>query len=134
MGKPKEQKKIFLVQLPEKCFFAVPRNYKLVAAPLFELYDNAQGYGPIISTLPQACGPRLRPSRSSQRQSAQWWFKRLSDCRSGPMEGGTRESRHVRIFLAPARFRRRVRSRAVGPHFFDSSSALRAHGTMQSRE
>lgn len=34
--------------------FAVPKNYKLVAAPLFELYDNAQGYGPIISSLPQA--------------------------------------------------------------------------------
>ena len=34
--------------------FAVPRNYKLVAAPLFELYDNAAGYGPIISSLPQA--------------------------------------------------------------------------------
>lgn len=33
--------------------FAVPRNYKLVAAPLFELYDNAAGYGPIISCLPQ---------------------------------------------------------------------------------
>ena len=27
--KPKEQKKLFLVQLPEKAFFAVPRNYKL---------------------------------------------------------------------------------------------------------
>lgn len=33
--------------------FAVPKNYKLVAAPLFELYDNAPGYGPIISSLPQ---------------------------------------------------------------------------------
>lgn len=33
---------------------AVPKNYKLVAAPLFELYDNPQGYGPIISSLPQA--------------------------------------------------------------------------------
>ena len=52
--KPKESKKLFLVQLPEKSFFAVPRNYKLVAAPLFELYDNAQGYGPIISSLPQS--------------------------------------------------------------------------------
>ena len=41
---------------PEKAFFAVPRNYKLVAAPLFELYDNSQGYGPIISTLPQTLG------------------------------------------------------------------------------
>ena len=33
--------------------FAVPRNYKLVAAPLFELYENSSGYGPIISSLPQ---------------------------------------------------------------------------------
>ncbi|KAH3776296.1 cleavage and polyadenylation specificity factor subunit 5-like [Dreissena polymorpha] len=51
--RPKEHKKLFLVQLPEKALFAVPRNYKLVAAPLFELYDNSTGYGPIISTLPQ---------------------------------------------------------------------------------
>ena len=34
--------------------FAVPRNYKLVAAPLFELFDNSAGYGPIIASLPQA--------------------------------------------------------------------------------
>ncbi|BET03494.1 Cleavage and polyadenylation specificity factor [Nesidiocoris tenuis] len=51
--KPKEQKRLFLLQLPEKALFAVPKNYKLVAAPLCELYDNAQGFGPIISTLPQ---------------------------------------------------------------------------------
>uniref|UniRef100_A0A0N5AY47 Cleavage and polyadenylation specificity factor subunit 5 n=1 Tax=Syphacia muris TaxID=451379 RepID=A0A0N5AY47_9BILA len=51
--KPKEQTKLFLVQLPEKALFAVPKNYKLVAAPLFELYDNATGYGPLIASLPQ---------------------------------------------------------------------------------
>ncbi|CAG0917760.1 unnamed protein product [Notodromas monacha] len=51
---PKEHKKLFLVQIPEKAMFAVPKNYKLVAAPLFELYDNAQGYGPVISSLPSA--------------------------------------------------------------------------------
>lgn len=33
--------------------FAVPRNHKLVAAPLFELYDNFNSYGQIISCLPQ---------------------------------------------------------------------------------
>jgi len=33
--------------------FAVPRNHKLVAAPMFELYDNAAGYGPVIACLPQ---------------------------------------------------------------------------------
>jgi len=42
-----------MVQLPENSYFAVPKNYKLVAAPLFELYDNSNGYGPIISSLPQ---------------------------------------------------------------------------------
>lgn len=52
--RPKEHKRLYLVQLPEKALFAVPKNYKLVAAPLFELYDNAQGYGPVISSLPQA--------------------------------------------------------------------------------
>lgn len=51
--KPKEHRKLFLVQLQEKALFAVPNNYKLAAAPLFELYDNAPGYGPIISSLPQ---------------------------------------------------------------------------------
>ncbi|CEF66967.1 Cleavage and polyadenylation specificity factor subunit 5 [Strongyloides ratti] len=51
--RPKECCKLFLVQLPSSAYFAVPRNFKLVAAPLFELYDNATGYGPVISTLPQ---------------------------------------------------------------------------------
>ncbi|UJR28676.1 hypothetical protein I4U23_009905 [Adineta vaga] len=51
--KPKEHIRLYLVQLGESAMFAVPRNYKLVAAPLFELYDNASGYGPIISSLPQ---------------------------------------------------------------------------------
>ena len=36
-----------------EALFAVPRNHKLVAAPLFELYDNGTSYGPIISYLPQ---------------------------------------------------------------------------------
>lgn len=46
---------IFLISLFWlSALFAVPKNYKLVAAPLFELYDNSQGYGPIISSLPQA--------------------------------------------------------------------------------
>ncbi|KAJ1567174.1 hypothetical protein HK405_006887, partial [Cladochytrium tenue] len=31
---------------------SVPRNMKLLAVPLFELYDNAQRYGPQLSALP----------------------------------------------------------------------------------
>ena len=44
---------LFPPVLVSSALFAVPKNYKLVAAPLFELYDNAPGYGPIISSLPQ---------------------------------------------------------------------------------
>ncbi|CAG8459130.1 6876_t:CDS:2 [Funneliformis geosporum] len=50
--KPKEQKKIFLVHLPEQKILSVPKNMKLLAVPLFELYDNAQRYGPQLSAIP----------------------------------------------------------------------------------
>lgn len=69
---------MFIVPLADKAMFNVPKNYKLVAAPLFELYDNSQGiqssifipllpsapanpfaasfagYGPVIANLPVA--------------------------------------------------------------------------------
>ncbi|KAM7472182.1 hypothetical protein LguiA_010365 [Lonicera macranthoides] len=51
--KPKECKKLYLVYLSEREYFAVPKNLKLLAVPLFELYDNVQRYGPVISTIPQ---------------------------------------------------------------------------------
>ncbi|KAF8966083.1 nucleotide hydrolase-domain-containing protein, partial [Flammula alnicola] len=50
--KPKECKKLFLVQMPEKKVLAVPKNMKLLAIPLFELYDNAARYGPQLSAIP----------------------------------------------------------------------------------
>ena len=50
--KPKEEYKLFVVHLPEKCSFAVPKNLKLLAVPLFELYGNPQKYGPEISSIP----------------------------------------------------------------------------------
>eukprot|EP00102_Acyrthosiphon_pisum_P005941 XP_001951264.2 PREDICTED: cleavage and polyadenylation specificity factor subunit 5-like [Acyrthosiphon pisum] len=54
--KPKEHKRLFLVQLPDKAMFSVPKNYKFVAVPLFELFENAQGYGTILSSLPIMLG------------------------------------------------------------------------------
>ncbi|KAF8321328.1 cleavage and polyadenylation specificity factor 25 kDa subunit [Clavulina sp. PMI_390] len=50
--KPKECKKLFIVTMPEKKVLAVPKNMKLLAIPLFELYDNAARYGPQLSALP----------------------------------------------------------------------------------
>ena len=32
--------------------FAVPKNFKLLAVPIFELYDNAARYGPVVASLP----------------------------------------------------------------------------------
>eukprot|EP00850_Spirogloea_muscicola_P001152 SM000004S15022 [mRNA] locus=s4:886382:888434:+ [translate_table: standard] len=51
--KAKECKKLFVVHLPERHYFAVPKNLKLLAVPLFELYDNVQRYGPVMSAIPQ---------------------------------------------------------------------------------
>ncbi|KAJ3218240.1 hypothetical protein HDU67_006349 [Dinochytrium kinnereticum] len=49
--KPKEMKKIYLVHLPERKLLSVPKNMRLLAVPLFELYDNAARYGPQLSAL-----------------------------------------------------------------------------------
>jgi cleavage and polyadenylation specificity factor subunit 5 len=50
--KPKEVRKIFLVHLPEKCTFYHPENLELTAVPLMDLYNNAEGYGNILSAIP----------------------------------------------------------------------------------
>ncbi|MED6174533.1 Pre-mRNA cleavage factor Im subunit 2 [Stylosanthes scabra] len=51
--KPKECKMIYMVHLSEKECFEVPKNIKLVAVPMFELYDNIQNYGAVLSSIPQ---------------------------------------------------------------------------------
>ncbi|TIB72129.1 cleavage and polyadenylation specificity factor, 25 kDa subunit [Wallemia mellicola] len=50
--KPKECKKMYVVGLPERKVFAVPRNMKLLAIPVFELYDNSGRYGPQLAAIP----------------------------------------------------------------------------------
>ncbi|KAJ3283420.1 cleavage and polyadenylation specific factor 5 [Rhizoclosmatium globosum] len=54
--KPKEEKRIYVIQLPDKHLLSVPKNLKLVAIPLFELHENAGRYGPQLSTLPNLLG------------------------------------------------------------------------------
>eukprot|EP00054_Salpingoeca_dolichothecata_P027878 m.207225 g.207225 ORF g.207225 m.207225 type:complete len:188 (+) comp26072_c0_seq31:360-923(+) len=51
--KPKEHKKLYLINLPSSRRFIVPKNYRLVPVPMFELYDNKESYGQILSTVPQ---------------------------------------------------------------------------------
>lgn len=48
----KEEKFIVLMHMPEEMKFVVPRNYKLVAAPFFEIYNNSDNYGNVISSIP----------------------------------------------------------------------------------
>ncbi|KAL4960999.1 cleavage and polyadenylation specificity factor subunit 5 [Aspergillus stella-maris] len=50
--RPKECKKLYFIQLPKKKVLSVPKNMKLLAVPLFELYDNNQRYGPQLSSIP----------------------------------------------------------------------------------
>lgn len=50
--RPKEVKKLYLIQLPKSKAVSVPKNMKLLAVPLFELYENNQRYGPQLSALP----------------------------------------------------------------------------------
>ncbi|GAA5850207.1 hypothetical protein JCM8547_001042 [Rhodosporidiobolus lusitaniae] len=50
--RPKELKTWYMVQMPERQVLTVPKNMKLVALPLFELYDNAVRYGPQLAAVP----------------------------------------------------------------------------------
>ncbi|ORC87660.1 uncharacterized protein TM35_000212660 [Trypanosoma theileri] len=49
----KEVRTIFLVHMPPQMILTVPhRDVQLVAAPLFDLYDNTAKYGPLIASIP----------------------------------------------------------------------------------
>src|SRR5271167_3563714 len=65
--RPKECKKLYYIQLPQQSMYiyhvtklalmkaevlSVPKNMKLLAVPLFELYDNTPRYGPQLSAIP----------------------------------------------------------------------------------
>lgn len=50
--RPKECKKMYLVHLPNNRILSVPQNMKLLAVPLFELYENPNRYGGQLSTIP----------------------------------------------------------------------------------
>ena len=91
--RPKETKRIFLVHLPQKCYFAVraaragahtpgcaaaadaacgaqvPKNLKLLAVPMFELFQNER-YGPLIASVP-ACLSRFHINLTSADEQQQ---------------------------------------------------------------
>ncbi|KAL7754220.1 hypothetical protein RI367_000201 [Sorochytrium milnesiophthora] len=52
ISRPKECKKVFLVQIPPQRLLSIPRNMKLLAVPLFELYENSSRFGAQIAALP----------------------------------------------------------------------------------
>ena len=43
---------MYLIQLPKSKVLSVPKNMKLLAVPLFELYDNTARYGPQLAAIP----------------------------------------------------------------------------------
>lgn len=60
IAKPKECKKMYMITLPERMVLSVPKNMKLLAIPLFELYDNS------VRCVPIASHQRLRGSRPAE--------------------------------------------------------------------
>jgi len=52
VSRPKELKKLYLIQAAATKVLSVPKNMKLLAVPLFELYDNTARYGPQLSAIP----------------------------------------------------------------------------------
>ena len=65
--------------LQEHAQFAVPANFKLLAVPLFEVYDNPGRYGPVIATLAQTLSrftfhciqPKAQEQEEQQQQPQQ---------------------------------------------------------------
>jgi cleavage and polyadenylation specificity factor subunit 5 len=49
---PRECKKVYLAALSETGVLAVPKLLKLVAVPIFDIYDNASRYGALIASIP----------------------------------------------------------------------------------
>ena len=49
----KEVRSVYLVHLEPEAILTVPGNWKAIAVPLFELYDNAAHYGGILASVPQ---------------------------------------------------------------------------------
>lgn len=52
ISRPKECKKLYFVQLPQSKVLCVPKNMRIVAVPLYELYDNTNKYGPQLAAIP----------------------------------------------------------------------------------
>lgn len=61
--KPKEHRKLFSVQLQQKALFAIPKNYKLVAAPFLELFHHTPGHRSNISSLLQLLSRFMEKSK-----------------------------------------------------------------------
>jgi len=76
--RPKEVRKLFLVHLPERCYFAVPSNLKLVAIPLYECCEGHAKFGAVICALPHLLS-RYRMTISGEYQQLQIGYKQHDD-------------------------------------------------------
>jgi len=76
--RPKETRAVFACQLPDAAMFAVPRNLKLLAVPLFELYANENRYGAIVASVPHHVSrfnlnleePKKEPTKPTEEMPA----------------------------------------------------------------
>ncbi|MQM11514.1 hypothetical protein Taro_044421, partial [Colocasia esculenta] len=94
-----ECKKLFIVHLSEREFFAVPKNLKLLAVPLFELYDNVQMKmaAQMQQPSPQPSQDQLLQQQQQQLQQAIIWNTDTLQTQSSPEEH--------RLLITDIRFR-----------------------------
>ena len=92
--KPKESRKLFVVPLPEKCVFAVPRTYKLLASlhpylpPLYlpPLYQTPPMTHPTIPTM-RTQGAQAETLPLPPLRALSWWLRGM-----GVLGVGSRQS------------------------------------------
>ena len=86
---PRRPGAVFACQLPDTAMFAVPRNLKLLAVPLFELYANENRYGAIVASVPHHVSrfnlnleePRKEPTKPTEEMPADRRAKRTKATR-----------------------------------------------------
>ena len=89
--RPKECLRIYLVHLPDRFLFEIPRNLKLMAVPLFELNDNRNRYGAVIAALPE------------QLSRFAFHYAQVGSLSAGPAHGDTRSASDLISFADDGR-------------------------------
>jgi len=77
---------MYIIKLPQEKTIAVPKNLKFLAIPFYELYENAQAFGPQLAALPHYLA-RYRFEYVNENGEV------VAHTPGGPIESGARTER-----------------------------------------